>query len=78
MLACPADKLRPSITIPALRHFEHLSSALADNAIDQPMLSVDPPRPPARQIAAEQLGLSGAAKWVARAFLEQRIDPLDD
>ena len=42
------------------------------------MFAVDAARPPARQIAAERFGLAGPAKGIAHAFLEQRVDPVDN
>ena len=47
--------------IPALRHLERLRVALAGHPIHQPMLAIDPPRLPARQIAAERFGLPAPA-----------------
>ena len=38
--------------IPARHHLQRLSIAAARHAIHQPVLLTDPPRPPARQIAA--------------------------
>jgi len=37
------------------------------------MLVADPPRPPARQVAAERLGLARALERVTAAFLDQRV-----
>src|SRR5437868_11361573 len=63
------------IMIAALRHFQRLRLAFAAHPVDQPMLLVDPPRPPSREVAAEGLGLAGAAKRVAHAFLQQGAEP---
>ena len=41
------------------------------------MLAVDAARPPAGQIPAERFGLAGAAKRIAHALLEQRVDPIE-
>jgi len=38
------------------------------------MLVADPARPPARQVAAERLGLAGALERVAATFLDQRVE----
>src|SRR4051812_27295279 len=61
--------------VPALRHFQRLRLALAADPIDQPLLPVDPTRPPAGEIAAQRLGLARPAEGVAHAFLEERVEP---
>ena len=60
--------------IPALRHLQRLLVALADDAIHQPVFLIDPPRPPARQIAAQRFGLAGALERVAAAFFDQGVE----
>ena len=45
--ACPEAERAGSIMIPALRHLQHLILAASRHAIHQPMLVIDPPRPPA-------------------------------
>lgn len=64
--------------IPALRHLQRLRLPTARHAIHQPVLLIDPPRPPARQIAAERLGLAGALERMAAAFLDQGVQLVDD
>ena len=59
--------------IPALRNLHRLSVTTSRHAVNQPMLMVDPARPPARQIAAERFGFAGAFERMAAAFLDQRV-----
>ena len=51
--------------IATLRNLQRLRLALAAHPIDQPMLAVDPPGPPAFQIAGQRFGLAGAANYAA-------------
>ena len=62
--------------IPAPRHLERMIRALARHPNHQPMPAVDPPRPPARQIATERFGLAHAceARTVAKANRRIRGD----
>jgi hypothetical protein len=46
--------------IPALRDLQRLRIAAGRHAVHQPVLMIDPARPPARQIAAERFGFAGA------------------
>ena len=59
--------------IPALRNLHRLRVTTSHHAVNQPMLMVDPARPPARQIAAERFGFAGALERMAAAFLDQRV-----
>ena len=65
----------PSIMIPALRHLQRLLVPRPDHPIDRPMFQADPPRPPARQVAAQRLRLAGPLERVAAAFLDQGVEP---
>ena len=60
--------------IPALRNLQRLPIPLTADPIDQPMLTVDPAGPPAAEIAAERLGLAGAAKGVAATVPDQVVE----
>src|SRR4051812_28383676 len=62
--------------IAARQQLERLRLAAAARPIDEPMLSRDPPRPPAGQLLPQRLGLAGAGEGMAPAFLDQRVDPL--
>lgn len=59
--------------IPALRDLQGLRIAAARHTVHQPVLMVDPARPPARQVAAERFGFAGAFERMAAAFLDQRV-----
>jgi len=59
--------------IPALRYLQRLRIAASRHAVYESVLMVDPARPPARQIAAERFGFAGAVERMAAAFLDQRV-----
>src|SRR5436190_19147794 len=67
-----------SVMITALRHFQRLRVALPRDSVDQPMLLVDPARPPTGQIASQRLRLSGAAKRIAHASLQKGVEAGQD
>lgn len=59
--------------IPTLRNLHPLRVTTSRHAVNQPMLMVDPARPPPRQITAERFGFAGAFERTAAAFLDQRV-----
>jgi hypothetical protein len=54
----------PSKVIPALRHLQHT----IPHPVDQPVLAVDPARPPAAELAFQRLRLAGALEWRPLVF----------
>jgi len=59
--------------IPALRDLQRLRIAASRHAVHESVLVADPARPPARQIAAERFGFAGALERMPAAFLDQRV-----
>ena len=57
--------------ISTLGYLQRLFLPAAAYAVNQPMLVADPTRPPAREVSAQRLGLSGAFERMAAAFLDQ-------
>ena len=63
--------------IPALRDLQRLRIAASRHAVHESVLMADPARPPARQIATERFGFAGALERMASAFLNQRVQLVD-
>jgi len=60
------------------QNLQRLCIALARHPVHQAMLAIDPPRPPARQVALQWLRLAGAGERVAQALGNQRVDARHD
>ena len=58
------------VMVTTLGDFQHI----VGDTIDQPMLTVDPARPPPRIIAPERFRLTRTLKGVALAFGNQAVD----
>ena len=58
---------------PALDYFQPLIVVLASDAVDQPMLAIDPARPPTLPLASQRFGFSGSAKRRAPAFFNEPV-----
>jgi hypothetical protein len=59
-----------------LRDLDLLIGALADYAINEPVLDRNSPRPPPFEIAFERLRFPGSGKRRALTLLDQRVDAL--
>src|SRR5687768_11837629 len=62
-----------AVAVTALGDFQRLCLALSDDAVDEPLLLVDPPRPPSGVMSGERLRLAGTPQWLAHAFGDEGI-----
>src|SRR5438270_4965568 len=67
-----------SIMIAAGKNLERLTLTRSTEPVNQPMLAIDAPRPPARQVAFQELGLSRAGKRMPHALADEQVDARGD
>ena len=61
---------------PALDDLQRLRGSRAFHSIDEPILAIDPARPPALQSSLQWLRLPSALERVPTAFLDQLVEAL--
>ena len=68
--------LMGSVMEAASGDFQSLCNSATRYSIDQPVFTVDPPRPPAAHIVLEWLGFANAFERMAHALAYQPVDAL--